>query len=38
MQLTDVLTVLADFINNPPTGEWNRFDAVVATAVDLTGT
>lgn len=29
---------LADFIINPPTGEWNRFDVVVATAADLTGT
>ena len=32
------LPALADFINNPPTGEWNRFDATVATAADLTGT
>ena len=32
------LPALADFITNPPTGEWNRFDAVVATAADLTGT
>jgi hypothetical protein len=34
----DSLPALADFIINPPVGEWNRFDATVATAADLTGT
>ena len=32
------LANLANFITDPPTGEWNRFDATVATAADLTGT